>query len=302
MLKTEALQTFVAVVQSGSLTGAAQRLHLSKSSVSARLAELEHALGVQLVQRNTRRVSLTPAGAEVFGKASQVLEQLAELSSRRSKDRGILSGTLRISGPASFGRRHLAGPLARFFAEHPQLEPTVDLEDRKVDLIGEGYDLAIRVGKLADSRLVARRLASSRRVLVCSPAYRDRHGTPRTIAELAQHQAVVYSPRRLAEEWTFSRRGARELATPIVRMRSNSPEMLLHAVLEGLGLSIMPSFMARAEVASGRLVEIPLDAELPSDGIYAIYAKSPHVPPAVRALVRHLAAEYGDQPYWDRLG
>lgn len=297
-MNVELLRTFRTVAQAGSLSEAARRLNVSKSTVSGRLAELEQVLRRQLFYRSPRKLSLTQEGAAVYEVAERILQEVDGLLSHNSSP--TLRGKLRIAAPSAFGRRHLSSAVIAFLNAHPDLDATVDLEDRVTDLIGEGYDLAIRVGQLADSRLVARRLAESRRVLVAAESYLQRRGIPRSVADLSSHDAVMYSGRRGPQDWSFEDGASPLVARPQIRIRSNNPDFLLQATLDGSGLSVMPTFMASQGIAQGRLRVLDVGGRLRTEGIYAVYPSRAHPPPAVRALVQHLASTFGEPPYWDR--
>src|SRR5271165_6294211 len=202
-MKLDGIEAFVAAVDAGSISEAARKLRLSKSVVSERLAELERSLGARLLQRTTRKLSLTEDGSAFHERAARILREIEDAATDLSERRGLLLGPLRISAPVTFGRMHLGPALYPFLVAHPQISLTLDLDDRRVDAAADGYDAVIRHGPIVDSRLTAWRLASSRRALVASPAYLARHGAPASVAELDRHRGIFYTNRGIAD-WRFS--------------------------------------------------------------------------------------------------
>jgi len=203
MLKLDDIASFVAVAEAGSISEAARRLRLAKSVVSERLAEIERSLGATLVHRTTRKLSLTEDGAAFLERAARILREVEEATADMAERRGSLSGPLRISAPVTFGRLHLGPALFPFLARHPKLEMTLELEDRRVDAAADGFDAVIRHGRIEDSRLVAWRLAPSRRLLVASPQYLERAGAPTSIEQLQTHRGIFYMNRGVAD-WRFT--------------------------------------------------------------------------------------------------
>src|SRR3954447_1790252 len=203
-MKLDGIATFVAVAEAGSISEAARRLRLSKSVVSERLAELERSVGASLLHRTTRKLSLTEDGAAFLERAARIVREVEEAAADLAERRGTLSGPLRISAPVTFGRMHLGPALYPFLIRHPRVELTLDLDDRRVDAAADGFDAVVRHGPITDSRLVAWRLAPSRRLLVASPAYLERHGAPRSLAELEGHRGLFYTNRGVAD-WRFPR-------------------------------------------------------------------------------------------------
>src|SRR5271166_4759778 len=201
-MKLDGIEAFVAAVEAGSISEAARKLRLSKSVVSERLAELERSLGARLLQRTTRKLSLTEDGSAFHERAARILREIEDAATDLSERRGLLTGPLRLSAPVTFGRMHLGPALYPFLAQHPQIELTLDLDDRRVDAAADGYDAVVRHGPIIDSRLMAWRLAPSRRVLVASADYLAREGFPTSIAELEGHRGIFYTNRGVAD-WRF---------------------------------------------------------------------------------------------------
>ncbi|MBL8689181.1 MAG: LysR family transcriptional regulator [Rhodospirillaceae bacterium] len=301
MGRLEDMEIFVRVVDAGSFTGAADRLGLAKSLVSRRLARLEERLGARLIARTTRKLALTEAGRAFYERARRLLEETADAEATAMATAADLKGRLRIAAPMSFGQLHLAPAVGRFLADHPEVEIDVDLNDRFVDLVGEGYALAIRIGRLKDSSLVARKLASSRMVLCASPAYIARRGRPKTPADLAQHDCLLYTNRAAGDVWRF-RSGGRTTAPPIrARIAANNGDFLARAAIDGLGIALLPSFIVFEALAKGELEELPCGEPLDDSAIHAVLPAGRQPPLLVRRFVDFLVSEFGPEPYWDAL-
>src|SRR5215468_11331231 len=252
---------FARIVERGSLSAAARDLGLSKSLVSRRLGQLEDRLGARLVNRTTRRLGLTEIGREFHERARRVLLEADEAEACARDASEELRGRLRIAAPVSFGHLHLAPALAAFLAEHPKVEVDLELNDRFVDLVGEGYDLAIRSGQLEDSSLILRPIAESRIRLAAAPAYLGGHGTPRSPGDLVRHACLVYGNQPVAKVWRFRVEG--KWVAPAIRPRlvANNGDVLCRAASEGLGIVALPSFILGPAIAAGRLR--PLLSRLP---------------------------------------
>jgi DNA-binding transcriptional LysR family regulator len=295
-----ALESFVAVVEASQFSAAAERLGLGKSVISRRISELEEHLGARLLQRTTRRLSLTEAGREFYPRALQLLEDLAEAEQSVSSDQQALSGRIRLATPLTFGLLHLTPVINRFLHNHPGVMLDLDMDDSHVNLIQEGVDLALRIGQLEDSSMIALPLAPVRTLAVASPDYLARHGTPRTPEELSAHPALCYSnlpdPRTLR---LLDRAGRKHKIALKPRLLANNGDLLLRAASAGLGICIPPTFIAYRAIVEGRLVPIMRDYRLPTATAYAVYPSRRFVPRRVRALVAYLQQEFGDNPYWD---
>jgi DNA-binding transcriptional LysR family regulator len=298
MIELEDLKSFVEVVESGGFSRAAARLGVSKSIVSRRVARLEAELGARLLSRTTRGLSATEAGLEFKTRSERILAQVDEAREAVAHQGGAV-GRLRLSLPISFGLRHVAPVLAKLAQRHPELELDVSYADRHVDLIGEGFDAALRIGVLKDSGLVARRIAPARGVLAASPDYLARHGEPRTPADLARHQCLIYAGRS-SVEWQF-RSGKRSFTVrPQGRLRSDSGDCLLQWAIEGLGIAELPTFLVSDAFEGGTLRPVLADYEIPESGIYVVRPPGAHVPGKVRVLIEALAERFGGEPDWDR--
>lgn len=293
----EDMQLFVATIEAGSFTAAAERLGLSKQFVSRRLAALEARLGVRLLNRTTRRLDITELGREYHARACAILDAVAETEDMIGSGSRQPRGTLRLAAPMSFGTMHLSALLPRFLAGYPDLRLEIDLSDRTVDLIGEGYDMAIRIGALPDSALVARRLASMRLVTCCSPGYLHGRGAPAEPEALAAHDCLPYGHAR-ATEWRYRRAGER-VAIPVSgRLRVNNGELARDAAIAGLGLTQLPTFLVGAALARGELVTVLDDFAPQPGGIFAVYPQHRQAFLAIRALADFLHAAFAEGGAW----
>jgi DNA-binding transcriptional LysR family regulator len=296
MFDLEDIRAFVAVAESGGFGRAGRRLGSSKSMVSRRIARLEGELCAQLLSRTTRGVVVTEAGLSFKGTAERVLADLEAAREAVAQEGDEASGLLRIAAPMSFGATHLAPVLAELALRHPRLQMQTSYSERHVDLIAERFDVAIRLGRLADSSLIARRIAPIHGVVVASPAYLERHGTPRRPADLANHEAVLQTN----AVWRF-REGRREIAVrPEGRFEADSGDAVLAAVIAGLGVAMLPTFLAGPQIDAGALVPLLLDYPTPEAGLYVVRPPpASHVARKVRALTDLLVERFGGEPYWD---
>ena len=301
MARLEDIQAFMRVVEAGSISAAAERLGIAKSAVSRRLSDLEKHLGVQLLRRTTRRLNLTDTGRGFYDRCQRILADLEEAEAAVSEAHGTLQGRLRVAAPLSFGVRHLGPAIAEFMQRHPQVQFDLDFNDRQVDLLAEDIDVAIRIARLEDSSLIARRLWTSRLVLCASPGYLREHGTPATPAELATHQGLVYSnapdPTLLLLHGADGQEHRVRLQE---RLRSNSGDFLCQAAVAGAGLLLSPSFIVYEALRRGELVTVLPDCTHEELNAYALYPQTRHLSQRVRAFVDFLAERYAGVPYWDR--
>lgn len=286
---------FVRVVETGAFARAAERMGLSKPVLSRRVARLEERLGARLLTRTARGARPTDIGAAYYARASAILAELEAAEETVAEAVTQIAGPIRLSAPLSFGVEYLAPALAEFAARHPEVELDVALEDRNVDLAAGGYDLAIRIGTLPDSALVARRIAPVRKVLVASPAYLADAGRPERPADLSAHRTLLYGN----ESWRFRVDGRWETARISPRLRTNNGEMLRAAAEAGLGLCILPTFIASPALAAGRLEVVMEDCPLEEAGLYALMPPGRAATARVRALVDFLVGSFGPEPEWD---
>ena len=297
------IRTFLAVVENGSISAAAQRLELTKSVVSQRVAHLETALGVALLHRSSRGVRATDRGRLFQAQACDAIAQLEQAVEAVAEDDTTLTGLLRISAPVSFGTRHLGPMLFDFMRVHPHLDLALDLSDRMVDIAAEGYDLAIRITRLpADALLVATRLAESRRVICCSPDYARDHGVPQMLDDIPRHTGIGYALKSAPQLWRFPAAqpaGALRVLTPRQRILTNNGEAMRDAAVAGLGLAILPLFIAADDLRAGRLLQVLPDAPPEPDAIYAVYPQRRHRLRRLSALIRHLQAALAGEAPWE---
>jgi DNA-binding transcriptional LysR family regulator len=298
MLKLESLEAFASIAESGSITSAARRLANSKSVVSERLAELERALGTKLIQRTTRGLLLTEDGSTFYERAKRILSDVQSAASELAERRGTLAGPLRISAPVSFGSLHLGPALFAFLAKNPSIEMTLELEDRFVDLLADGYDAIVRHGPVDDDRIIVKRLAASRRLLVASPGYLKRRGQPASLQDLELHRAILYSNRWPAD-WRFH--VGRKLATvrPSPALRVNNGLLIRDAAVAGLGIALLPTFLLEDPLRKRTLKAIDVGAQAEGATIYIAYPEHLRSSGKIRALTAWLRASFGDPAYWE---
>ena len=295
------IAVFVRVVERGSFTLAAEDLGLSRAVVSKYLSRLEERLGARLLNRTTRRLALTEAGATLFEASRGALERIEEAESALARFQQSPRGRLRVSAPMSFGILHLGPALADFSRRFPDVTLDVSLDDRFVNLVAEGIDVAVRIGTLTDSSLVARRLGITRAVACASPGYLAEHGEPQSPEELASHDGLIYSYLASGNVWRFTTRDGREIPVAIAGpLRVNNGIVLAEAAIAGRGVLLSPSFYVAPMLRDGRLKRILADYRLPELGIYAVYPQREHVPPQVRVFIDYLAARFGRKPDWEK--
>jgi len=294
-----AIPVFVAVVESASFSAAARDLGISKSAVSKRINLLEQQLGVKLLQRTTRKLSLTEAGQQYYQYAAQAYHSAKQAEDVVAQLQGEPQGRLRINTPMSFGRLHIAPLIAKFLALYPKISIDMVMDDKQVDLIAEGFDVAIRAGDLPDSSLVARKLAPLYNVLCASPAYLDKYGRPSELEQLRQHNCLQFTYSRDVKEWLFIRDGQSQAVEVKGNFRVNNSEAMREAMLQGLGIGRLPTFIAAPDIKQGRLEALFEDYEMPSKSIHAVFAERQFLPAKVRVFidfaVEHFAQE---QLHW----
>ncbi|RXT28055.1 LysR family transcriptional regulator [Rhizobium leguminosarum] len=301
MIRIEGIAAFVAVVEAGSVSEAARRLRLSKSVVSERLAELEKSLGGMLLHRTTRKLTLTEDGMVFLERAARIVREIEEAAADMAERRGTLSGPIRIAAPVTFGRMHLGPALYPFLAEHPEIELTLDIDDRRVDAASDGYDAIIRNGPIADSRLVAWKLAHSRRLLCASPDYLARQGIPSSLADLDSHRGIFYTNRGVAD-WRFQTPDGAIVVRAKLALGINNGDMLRDAAIAGLGIALLPAFIAGPAIREGRLAEIDVGHRPEAEFIYMAHPEGRNPSAKLRAIADHLKKSFGDPPYWDPAG
>lgn len=293
----QAMKTFTAVVDAGSFVGAMDSTALSKAAVSRHIAELEQKLGVRLLQRTTRRLSMTAEGATYYQRCKEVLQAVEDAESEAGSGTREAHGRLRISAPQTFGTLHLAALWGRFAAQNPQVALDIVLSDRVTDLVEEGYDLAVRIARLPDSNMVSRKLAQTRMVLCASPGYLARRGTPAHPRDLARHDVIAYTYWSDGDAWRF--RGPDEEVKVRTRPRSqaNSGDTCRALALAHQGVILQPDFLVHADLRSGALVELLPAYRSIELSIHAVYPTRKQLPPKVRRLIDFLVEAFETPPW-----
>jgi DNA-binding transcriptional LysR family regulator len=299
MDRLRAFEVFVAVVSRQGFARAAESLDTSPANVTRYVAELEAHLGTRLLNRHSRKLSLTESGEALYERARAILADVDEAVAVTSASTLRPQGRLRINAPLSFGLLHLAPRWPDFVRRHPQVELDVALIDRVVDVVEEGFDLAIRISRSGSTAHAARKLATSRNVVCASPAYLRAHGTPTTPAELAQHACIVYE--YVGSEWTLQDAEGRAQAVRVrPAMQTNNGDTAAAAARAGLGIVWQPTFLIGPDLRAGRLVSLLPGWRVPDIDILAVYPSRRHLSAKVRAMIDFLADEFSGVPPWDR--
>ena len=286
------MQTFAAVVDAGSFVKAADMLDMSKAAVSRYVGDLESRLGVRLLHRTTRSLSLTEEGEVFHARCKELLAGIDEAESEITSRSGEATGTLKVNVPVTFGLLHLAPLWAAFMSLNPNVRLDVTLTDRVVDLVEEGYDLAVRIARLPSSSLVCRKLTSTRMVLCASPAYLREHGTPEHPSDLAHHAVIAYSLLSIGDTWEFTGPNGPVAVEVSPRMHTNSGDTCRAVALQHRGIVLQPSFLVGGDLLSGALVEVMPQYRAIELGVYAIYPTRKHVSPKVRVLIDFLVEAF----------
>ncbi|WP_426701055.1 LysR family transcriptional regulator [Rhodanobacter sp. Col0626] len=296
------LSLFLRVLDLGSISAAARSLDLSVAVASQRLKRLERELGVRLLHRTTRQLHATPEGMLLAEQGRALVEDLESLTGGLRQSGTEVSGTLRVTMSAAFGGQYISPLLPEFLALHPRVKLSVNLDDQIVDLVGSGFDLGIRVGALGDSGLVARQLATNRRVLCASPAYLQSHGTPRAPADLAAHDCLLLvGSQGRQDTWHFTDRKGQAITQRVHgRFESNQGALLRDAVIAGLGIALHSVWHVHEQLRSGQLQVLLPDYPIATTGIHAVMPQRRLVPPRVRAFVDFLAERLGEHPPWEQ--
>jgi DNA-binding transcriptional LysR family regulator len=290
------MAVFARVVEEKGFSSAARRLGISKSAVSKQISQLEDRVGARLLHRTTRRLSLTDVGMAFYERCARILAEVEEAELAVSHLQSSPRGTLRLSGPMSFGRQYLAAAVAEFMKVHTELKVDMDLADRVVDLVDEGYDMAVRIGRLSDSSLIARRLCPMPLYVCGAPSYLERAGSPQLPDDLRQHECLMYAYHS-GETWQLHGEHG-DLSVPVSgRFRVNNGEALLEAALAGLGLAILPAFMSAPALADGRLTEVLPRWRPMAQAIHAVYPHNRHLSAKVRLFVDFLAERLAPRPW-----
>lgn len=300
MSQFEEMRSFVRIVEAGSISRAAEQLGVAKSGVSRRLGDLEKRLGVKLLNRTTRRSSLTEAGQSYYSGAAKLLTDVAELNAATADTDASLEGTLRLAVPLSFGLRHLSPAIDEFLKTHPDLNVNIDFSDRLVDLVESGVDLAIRISRLGDSSLRARKICPIRMLLCASPAYIEKQGCPKQPEDLKQHRLLRYDMGSTTQVRLEDHQGKVYLAQTVSRVAANNGDFLCDMAMAGHGIIVTPSFIAWQALASGDLVEVMPGFAPPPLDAWAVYPQTRYLSRRARLFIDFLAERFGDNPYWDQ--
>ena len=295
------IAVFAQVVDSGSFTAAAERLSLSKSVISKYVTRLEDRLGARLLNRTTRRLSLTEVGLAFYERSKRGLQEIEEAEAEVSRLQGEPRGTLRINAPMSFGVLHIAPAIPVFLGRYPELTVDMNLDDRKVDVIEEGFDVSVRISELPDSSLVARRIGPCRHAVVAAPAYLERYGTPRTPDDLRNHNVLTYRYQASAQDWHFLSPDSKPVSVAVKgSVQMNNSLAIREVLLGGVGITRTPTFVVGGDIQEGRLLPLLVGYETLEVSIYLVYPQRRHLSPKVRAFVAFMAGRISDVPYWDR--
>ena len=296
------LALFLRVLDLGSISAAARSLDLSVAVASQRLKRLERDLGVRLLHRTTRQLHATPEGAALAEQGRALVEDLEALTGGLRQAAAEVAGTLRLTASASFGRQYLSPLLPEFLARYPRVKVSVNLNDQLLDLVSSGFDLAIRIGALEDSTLVARKLAPNRRVICASPEYVRRHGMPNSPEELARHECLMLVGSQGRQDlWRLHDRAGREIAVRVSgRFESNLGELLRDAAVAGLGIAVHSTWHVNEDLRAKRLLPVMPDYAVAESGIYAVMPQRRLIPPRVRAFSDFLAERFGEHPPWEQ--
>ncbi|NVD08967.1 LysR family transcriptional regulator [Vibrio sp. JPW-9-11-11] len=292
---------FIAVVENGSFSLAANQLNITKSAVSKRITQLEDELGIRLLNRTTRKLSLTEAGQRYYEHVIQAYHFTQQGIDAVTELQGNPRGRLKLTAPMSFGVLHIAPLISEFLARYPDVEIDLQLEDRMIDLVQQGFDLGIRIGHLPVSNLVAKRLTPCRSVLCASPDYLKRNGVPIRPSDLSDHSCLPYSYYRGGSEWRLYSASQEYSVVPKGRLIVNNSEAIRRAVLAGSGIGNLPTFIVGKDIASGKLDVVLPEFTLPQHAVYAVFPERKHMPLKVRAFIDFITDKLGnDVPYWDQ--
>lgn len=295
-----AIPVFVAVIETGSFSAAAEKLTMTKSGVSKRISSLEDSLGVRLFNRSTRKMTLTEAGEQFSDYARNVVMIAQEGISAISQYQGKPKGTLKINAPMTFSRLHIVPFLKEFLERYPDIKVILNMDDKVVEMVKGGFDVGIRIGELKDSSLIAKKLVDCKSVMCASPEYIAKFGKPNTPLEIAHHNCIYYSLFQSGIEWRFFHNGVKISVEPKGNFIVNNSDAIAEVLLQGLGICQIPTFIVHQHLANGKLVRLLEDYELPNHAIYALYPERKHLPEKVRAFIEYISEKLGNgSGYWD---
>lgn len=297
-MSTGDLEIFARVVTAGNMSAAGREMGLSPAVVSKRISHLEERLGARLFQRTTRQLTLTEAGQGFYDRVVNILAGIEEAEAYVTRRNAIPRGTLRVTIPTAFGRMHIAPYLGKFLEQYPDMRLDLELSDNFIDIVGEGFDAAIRIAELEDSSLVARKLAPSHRVICAAPGYLEKVGKPESLADLAKHNCLTAAAQ---EVWRLQGPDGPVSVRVNGNIRTNSTEVVRESVIAGLGVALRSTWDVGAELKSGRLqIVLPQYHESPRVAVYAVYPCRQFIPAKLRVFIDYLSNLYGPEPYWDK--
>lgn len=299
MGQLEDMAMFVRVVDAGSITKAADQLNIAKSAISRRLKDLEDRLGNQLISRTTRSSNLTQAGEQYYLRASNILREVDTLNEHTSGTPTRIDGTLKLTAPLSFGLMHLGSVIDEYANQHPDLSFELDFSDRHVDLVEEGFELAIRIGELEDSSYQAKRLTEIRFMLCANPEYLAKHGTPQTLPDLHHHAFLQYGLSRQSHLIVTDAHGQQHQVAMQSTIKATNGEFLMDMAVKGHGITFLPTFITYQNLKRGELVPVLAQYRYPSLTAYAVFPKNRFLSQRCRYLIDFIAQRFGDRPYWD---
>jgi len=293
------MRVFTAIVEAGSFAGAADRLALSRGMATRYIAQLAAHLGVRLLNRTTRKLSLTETGGDYYQRATEIIALIEDAEGSAAQEALVPRGTLRITTPAIFGTHHLDRAITEYVQRYPDVEVDLSINERIVDLVDEGFDLAVRVAREIAPGLIARRLTPARIVACASPGYLRKRGMPRSPEELAGHNCLCYAHSSYRNDWRFRRDGVERTVRVSGNLRGNNGDILMNAAIEGLGVVYEPTFLVYEALRRKRLIRVLPEWEGDEFSVFAVYPNRKFLPPKVRNFIDFLAERFGPAPYWD---
>ena len=302
MDRLNSMRLFVEVVNRGSFTGAAEKTGLSRAQLSKSVMQLESFLGARLLNRTTRKISLTETGQIYFERCTAILQEVEEAEAVAREMTDNPSGNLLLAAPTSFGVRHLENLIPQYLKKYPNMQISLSLNDRFVDVIAEGYDLVIRIAELADSSLISRRIAPCKRVFCASPDYLNNFGTPQVPQDLAIHRCLVYSNELKPDSWDLHGPEGIESVKINGPFCSDNGDVLRSAAVAGLGITLLPTFIVGPDLQAGRLQQVLSEYCPPEIAIYALFPSRKYLSAKVRSFIEFLTENFGDKPEWDSTG
>jgi DNA-binding transcriptional LysR family regulator len=300
MGQLEDMNIFVRIVESGGISRAADQLGLAKSAVSRRLVDLETRLGVRLLNRTTRKSSLTEIGRSYYERAIKVVDDVAELNALTTDANTTLQGAISLAAPLSFGLSHLSPAIDAFVNQHPELTINIDFSDRQVDLIEEGLDLGFRIADLKDSNLIARKISPIKIMLCASPEYLKKYGTPKTPDDLKNHRLLLYNITGINTWKLTDKKGKQYTVSVNAKIIANNGDFLNNMAIAGHGIISSPTFISWKAITAGKLIPVLTDYKPPQPNAYAVYPQTRYLSQRTRILIDFLVERFGDKPYWDK--